>query len=89
MQPAGLAAFDKRTENKSGIYSYEQRKPELPEPYEKMLRKNKKAWTFFHAQPPSYRKAIHWWIVSAKREETRLARLERLIAACARGRRLI
>ena len=88
MQPAGLAAFAARVENKSGIYSYEQRSEQLPEPYASGLRKNSAAWKFFQAQPPSYRKAIGWWVVSAKQEETRRKRLEKLIAESARGRRL-
>ena len=88
MQPAGLAAFAARVENKSGIYSYEQRSEQLPEPYASQLRKNKKAWRFFQDQPPFYRKAIGWWIVSAKQEETRRKRLARLVSESARGRRL-
>jgi uncharacterized protein YdeI (YjbR/CyaY-like superfamily) len=88
MQPAGLAAFEDRRENKSGIYSYEQRSAQLPEPYAGLLRKRKKAWKFFEAQPPSYRKIMSWWVVSAKQEETRRRRLEKLIAASASGRRL-
>ena len=88
MRPAGLEAFQKRKENKSGIYSYEQRSAELPPPYEKRLKQNKSAWDFFRAQPPSYRKLAFWWVVSAKREETRLTRLEKLIEESAKGRRV-
>ena len=68
MKPPGLAAFDARKENRSGIYSYEQRSANLDGPYEKRVEQNKAAWDFFYAQPPSYRKAIGWWIVSAKQE---------------------
>jgi uncharacterized protein YdeI (YjbR/CyaY-like superfamily) len=88
MTPAGRKAFAARKENKSGIYSYEQRRAELPEPCEKILRRNPAAWTFFQARPPSYRKMMSWWIASAKREETRRVRLARLIAASAEGRSL-
>ena len=88
MQPAGLKAYEARKENRSGIYSYEQRSPELVEPYLGKLKQNKSAWNFFQAQPPSYRKMINWWIVSAKKEETRLQRLSKLIEASARGQRL-
>jgi uncharacterized protein YdeI (YjbR/CyaY-like superfamily) len=89
MHPAGLKAYQVRKENKSGIYSYEQRSVELPEPYSRLLKKNKTAWSFFQTQPPSYRKAISWWIVSAKKEETRLKRLEKLMEYSARGQRLL
>lgn len=88
MKPEGLKAFQARRENKSGIYSYEQRPTELEEPYQSILRTNKSAWEFFAAQPPSYRKMITWWIVSAKQEETRQKRLKKLIAASAVGKRL-
>jgi uncharacterized protein YdeI (YjbR/CyaY-like superfamily) len=88
MKPPGVAAFDARKENRSGIYSYEQRRANLDGPYEKRLRQNKTAWDFFYAQPPSYRKAIGWWIVSAKQEVTRLKRLEKLIRESGKGERL-
>lgn len=87
MRPTGLAAFAARTENRSGIYSYEQRRDQLEEPYAAILKKKRGAWEFFQAQPPSYRKVIGWWIVSAKKEETRLARLRKLIEISARGER--
>ena len=86
MRPAGLKAFETRKENRSGIYSYEQRSDTLPEPYGKTLRANKAAWDFFQAQPPSYRKTVSWWVVSAKREETRLKRLATLIDRLGQGR---
>jgi uncharacterized protein YdeI (YjbR/CyaY-like superfamily) len=79
MQPAGLKAFGAREENRSGIYSYEQRSAELPDQYGEKLKKNKAARKFFEAQPASYRKAVTWWVLSAKKEETRLKRLNTLI----------
>jgi hypothetical protein len=85
MKPAGMTAFNARKENRSGIYSYEQRSDKLAAPYEERLRRDKAAWNFFCAQPPSYRKAIGWWVVSAKQEATRLKRLEKLIKESARG----
>ena len=88
MQPAGLKAFAVCEENRSGIYSYEQRSPELPDRYGKRLKKNLTAWKFFQAQPPSYRKAANWWVLSAKREETRLKRLDKLIADSAKAQRI-
>ncbi|MGH9701912.1 MAG: YdeI/OmpD-associated family protein [Candidatus Acidiferrales bacterium] len=88
MHATGLKAFEARVPNKSGIYSYEQRKISLPETYERVLRKNKAAWTFLQAQPPSYRKLANWWVASAKKEETRAKRLAKLIDYSARSRRL-
>jgi uncharacterized protein YdeI (YjbR/CyaY-like superfamily) len=89
MRPTGLRAFAARIENKSGIYSYEQRSTELNQPYAKLLKKNKAAWNFFEQQPPFYRKMIGWWIISAKKEETRTARLAKLISESAKGKRLL
>ena len=86
MRLAGLKAFAARTENKSGIYSYRRRSSELSEAFAKMLKKNQAALTFFQTQPPSYRKMIRWWIVSARKEETRLARL---ISESAKGKCLL
>jgi uncharacterized protein YdeI (YjbR/CyaY-like superfamily) len=89
MRPAGLAAFAARRENRSGIYSYEQRRAELPEPYARMLRKNRAALAFFEAQPPGFRKQVSWWVVSARKEETRLKRLKKLVDESARGKRVM
>ena len=87
MTPAGLKAFEARKEYRSGIYSYEQRPAELVEPYASKFKRNKAAWKFFQAQPPYYRKTMTWFILSAKQEETRLKRLEKLIEESAqRGR---
>lgn len=88
MLPAGLKAFNARTEAKSIIYAYEQGAVELPEPYASLLKKHKAASAFFHAQPPGYRKVLAWWVVSAKQEATRLKRLDKLIDASAKGLRL-
>jgi uncharacterized protein YdeI (YjbR/CyaY-like superfamily) len=87
--PAGLAAFQARRENRSGKYSYEQRRDRFDEPYQGMLRQDEAAWAFFQAQPASYRKTAVWYVVSAKKEETRLKRLKSLIHECKNGRRII
>lgn len=88
MQPAGLKAFELRKDNRSGIYSYEQRSAEMPEAYSVIFRRSKKAWEFFAAQTPAYRKLMNWYILSAKQEETRLKRLKRLIEASKNGERV-
>jgi uncharacterized protein YdeI (YjbR/CyaY-like superfamily) len=89
MRPAGVKAFELRKEEKSGIYAYENRKSAvLGEAADKRFRSRPKAWDFLQSQPPSYRQMAIWWVVSAKREETRQQRLERLIAASEAGRRI-
>lgn len=88
MEPTGLAAFDSRTEGRSGLYSHEQGEVEMPEPYLGLLRDDAAARAFYEKQPPSYRKAVNWWIAGAKKEETRRKRLDSLIAYSARGERV-
>ncbi len=90
MHPAGLTAFAKRSDDKSRIYSYEQRHTAKLDPeHQKKLEGNRKAWAFFQAQPPGYQRLMTFWVVSAKKEETRLKRLQRLIDESAKGRRLL
>jgi uncharacterized protein YdeI (YjbR/CyaY-like superfamily) len=86
MQAAGLLAFEKRVEEKSSIYAYEQKEEAvLGEAYEQQFRANTKAWEYFQAQAPWYKRTAIWQIVSAKREETRLKRLATLIESCEKG----
>ena len=89
MHAAGLAAFTKRSEKKSAIYSYEQRhNGSLDASSEKRFRVNKKAWNFFQSMPPWYRRTATYWVISAKKEETRQKRLATLIDDCAHQRSL-
>jgi uncharacterized protein YdeI (YjbR/CyaY-like superfamily) len=88
MYPAGLAAFSKRQEKKSAIYSYEKEAVDLAKPYEQQFKANKPAWEFFKLQAPWYRKVITHWVMDAKQETTRASRLEKLIMACEAGKRL-
>jgi len=82
MQPPGLKAFNARKASKSATYSYENRPQSLSPEYEKTFKKNKKAWSYFEAQAPWYRQTSIYWVMSAKREETRLRRLKSLIDDC-------
>jgi uncharacterized protein YdeI (YjbR/CyaY-like superfamily) len=86
MRPAGLAAFEQRKEAKSGIYAYEQRQNAAFDPAEEQqFRADTRAWKFFQAQPAGYRKTATWWVISAKRAETRQKRLATLMADSAAG----
>ena len=79
MKPSGIAAFEKRTEDKSRIYAYENKPTEFPKEFENLFRANTKAWDFFEKQANWYRKTIMYWVLSAKQEATKLSRLEKLI----------
>jgi uncharacterized protein YdeI (YjbR/CyaY-like superfamily) len=86
MRPAGLRAFEARSEARSGVYSFEQREQaKLTEDFERRLRANPEAWTYWEQSPPSYRKTATFWVMSAKREETRERRLGQLIEDAANG----
>jgi uncharacterized protein YdeI (YjbR/CyaY-like superfamily) len=78
MHPNGRRAYEARKENRSGIYSYENRPRTLPEAYAKTLRKDAPAWKSFQALPPGQKRTMTWWVLSAKKEETRLSRLGQL-----------
>lgn len=87
MQPSGLKAFQERSEDRSGIYAYEQTgQPELDNAMEVQFRAHEKAWDFFQSQAAWYRKTALWWVVSAKREQTKTKRLATLIDDSAHGR---
>ncbi len=85
MHPAGLHAYEARV---MADYSNQSAPKELPPALTKLFRSKKKAFAFFEAQPPSYRKVVIHWAVSAKRQETQVRRLDQLIQASARGERL-
>ena len=89
MERAGLEAFEARDESKSGVYSFEQREnAKLDRKGEAKFKANRGAWEFFQGQPPGYRKIATFYVMSAKREETRERRLQRLIADSEAGRRI-
>jgi len=80
MFPAGIAAFEKRKEHKSKIYSHENNPKEFSEEFLKLFKANKKAWQYFEKLAPSYKKTSIHWVINAKQEVTQLKRLQQLIA---------
>jgi uncharacterized protein YdeI (YjbR/CyaY-like superfamily) len=84
MRPAGMKVYEARDPKKANLYSFETRRG-LGPAEEKVFRRNAKAWAWFEAQPPFYRRTCGWWVVSAKKEETRARRLASLIDCSARG----
>jgi uncharacterized protein YdeI (YjbR/CyaY-like superfamily) len=79
MKPSGLTAYKLLEANKSKIYSYENEEIKFPEYLEQLFKSNNKAWEFFQTMPPSYKKPVAKWVMSAKRESTRIKRLNELI----------
>jgi uncharacterized protein YdeI (YjbR/CyaY-like superfamily) len=88
MRPAGREAFAARRVDRTAIYAYENRPAELPDELAERFRAEPEAWAFFTAQAPWYRRTATYWVVSAKRAETRERRLALLIEDSAAGRRL-
>lgn len=88
MEPAGLIAFGLRKEHKSRVYSHENGTVELPAVFLHQFKSNVVAWEFFQAQAPSYRKVVLHWLMSAKQEKTKQARLQKLITMSSEGKRV-
>ena len=86
MAPQGLKTFNGRDPRKTNRYSFEQKGAVLGREFGMRFRANARAWKFFQSRPPGYRKVATWWVISAKREETRAKRLGILIADSAAGR---
>lgn len=81
MTDAGRKAFEARLEARTAVYSFEQKGTELDGEYLKLLKANRRAWTAWQGKPPGYRKTHSWWVISAKKEETRRRRLAQLVAS--------
>jgi len=88
MKPPGLRVYAERDERKSRQYSYEREQAQLDPALDAALRANRKASSFFDAQPPGYRKTATFWVMSAKQEDTRARRLAHLIERSASGTRI-
>ena len=90
MRPAGIAAFEARSHEKTGVYAFERKTLAALAPAEvRAFKKNRLAWQFFESAAPSYRNVITHWVISAKQPATRARRLEQLMQACAEQRRIL
>ena len=89
MEPAGLAAFEARRDDRSAIYSHEQEVPAVLSPeQEAALKATPGAWEFWESSAPSYRRAATHWVTRAKKEETRTRRFATLVACCVENERI-
>jgi uncharacterized protein YdeI (YjbR/CyaY-like superfamily) len=88
VRPPGRVAYEQRDEARTRRYAFERDAVAFDPAQRKAFASNRRAWAFFQAQPPSYRKTVTWWVVQARKEETQQRRLEALIACCARGERV-
>jgi uncharacterized protein YdeI (YjbR/CyaY-like superfamily) len=88
MHASGLELYKNRKEDKSIVYSYENKPEKLPPEFEQLLMANEKAWQHFKSLPPSHQRTTFYWIMSAKQLSTQQSRLEKLIKASEQGKRL-
>jgi uncharacterized protein YdeI (YjbR/CyaY-like superfamily) len=86
--PAGMRVYEARTPERTGIYLHETSEVAFPPDLEGRFRANSAAWNFWNTTPAGYRRQMTWWVINAKRQETRLRRLEVLIEEHAAGRRI-
>jgi len=87
MRPAGVAAFERRSDDRTAIYAYEQRRTaKLDAEQERRFKADPRAWKWFQAQPAGYRRTATYWVISAKRPQTRERRLAQLIEDSAAAR---
>ena len=88
MHASGLAAYERRDPERTGIYSFENDPAKLAPEFEKKFRANKKAWKFFEEQPAYYKRLMIFRTMAAKKDETRMRRLDQLIECSANGHRV-
>ena len=88
MKPTGLAAWEKRSEARSGVYSYENKPEQFSPELEARFRENADAWEYFSNQSTSYKRTVMYYVMDAKQESTRFSRLDKLIKASIEGKRI-
>jgi uncharacterized protein YdeI (YjbR/CyaY-like superfamily) len=88
MAEPGIKAFALREKHRTGIYSFEQKRPGLSAKFKKLFRANAPAWEFFTKQAPWYQRTAGHWVVRAKQDETRMRRFAKLVEVSAQGQRL-
>ena len=80
MKEVGLAIFNLRTGSNLKGYSFESKEFPFSPEFEKLFKANKKAWDYYQALAPGYRKTSSHWVMSAKQEITRIKRMQELIS---------
>ena len=88
MTKAGRAVFAAREEARTGIYSFERAAMTLSPALAKRFRSNHSAWAHFQSEPPWYRRTCVFWVMSAKRDDTRLRRLDQLMLWAGKSTRI-
>jgi uncharacterized protein YdeI (YjbR/CyaY-like superfamily) len=82
MTPAGLKVYSGHARETPPMPT------ELPKDLDDKFRRQRAAWGNYEKFPPGYRRMTAGWVASAKKEETRIKRLEKLIEYSARNERI-
>jgi len=85
MQSAGWKAFAAREESRSAVYVFEQNEIQFTAVQEKRFRGKRMAWKNLYSGATWYRKTATWWVVSAKKEETKERRFKKLVENLQKG----
>jgi uncharacterized protein YdeI (YjbR/CyaY-like superfamily) len=88
MAAPGLAVFEARDSARTGLYSFERGEMKFNTEYRARFKKNAKAWTWFQGQAPWYQRIVAYFVMTAKRKETQLRRLDNAIACSAQEKRI-
>jgi uncharacterized protein YdeI (YjbR/CyaY-like superfamily) len=83
MMPTGLKAYHSSDRREVAPMPTEMKKA-----LEEKFHKQRAAWANYEKFPPGYRRMTAGWVASAKKEETQIKRLEKLIEYSARNERI-
>lgn len=86
MRPAGITAYEARTPERTGTYSFEAERHSFTPEHEALLAANPDAQRWWDAATESYRRAAMHWVAEAKQQATRDRRMGQLVEDCAAGR---
>ena len=86
--PPGIAAFERRDKIALAPYSFENRNITLAPAFLKRLKANPRAWKFFQSEPPGYRRTTVFWVMQAKKADTRKRRFRTMLDRMAKGERM-
>ena len=86
MRPPGIAAWERRRPERSGVYAYELGSTELPPEHAALLAADPCASAFWAEATPGYRLLATRWVTGAKTAATNDRRMVQLVADCGAGR---
>lgn len=86
MHPAGIAAYEARSAERTGTYSFESAAGDLPEAYAARLAADPVAQAFWDVATAGYRRIVVHWILGAKQDATKEKRFVQFLDDSRHGR---